>query len=97
MIYIHFSFISFLAVKCPKLNSISLSQVNPPECVTKELKFNTRCTFECPKGYVFKGGSHRSVLRFCQTDGTWTGEHKPCVGEPSLSHQFRRITRFSVF
>lgn len=70
----------FTAVKCPKLNSISLSQVTPPECVTTELQFNSRCVFECPKGYLFEGTPDQSTLRFCKTDGTWTGEHKPCVG-----------------
>ena len=68
-------------MKCPKLNSISLSQVTPPECVTTELRFNSRCTFQCPSGYLFQGTPDRSVLRFCKTDGTWTGEHKPCIGE----------------
>lgn len=73
--------ICFAAVMCPKLNSISLSQVTPPECVTQESRFDTRCVFECPKGYLFKGTIDKSTLRFCQKDGTWTGEHKPCAGK----------------
>lgn len=55
--------------------------MTPPECVTTELKFDSHCVFECPKGYLFEGTRDKSTFRFCQTDGTWTGEHKPCVGK----------------
>lgn len=76
------------------LNSISLSQVTPPECVTQELSFDSRCTFECPRGYFFEGTSARSVLRFCRRDGTWTGEHRPCVGQYLI---FQALSLLEVF
>ena len=63
------------------LNSISLSQVRPPECVTQELQFGSICTFTCPMGYLFEAALAQSVTRICQRNGNWTGEYKPCVGE----------------
>ncbi|EDO33576.1 predicted protein [Nematostella vectensis] len=65
-------------IRCPMLNSISLAQVNPATCVSRDQRFSTVCRFECPRGYEMKKSKLRTLSLTCGLDGQWNGKPETC-------------------
>ncbi|KAK3728579.1 hypothetical protein QZH41_011661 [Actinostola sp. cb2023] len=66
-------------VRCPKLNSIPLTQVKPPECVQRDMRFYSTCSFTCPMGYAMSGKSVQGLVRYCGVNGQWDDQSRTCV------------------
>ena len=69
----------FSVVYCSVLSVGRLAKTLPDNCVKSQMKFNTTCSFSCPKGYQLQGPSHKQ----CEANGEWTDSAKSvsCQGE----------------
>lgn len=68
-----------LDVRCPALAVNQLVKTSPNSCVTSQMKYNTKCSFKCPLGFILKGPSYTQ----CGSNGRWTNSAKriSCTGE----------------
>ena len=64
--------------KCPALIINRPVKASPNDCVTSEMKINSKCLFTCPQGYQLQGPSFTR----CESGGQWTASPSvSCTGE----------------
>lgn len=62
---------------------------SPNDCVTAEMKINSKCLFTCPQGYQLQGPSFTR----CGSSGQWTeSANVSCTGEFFLKIKFSNVT-----
>ena len=73
----------FSVVNCSVLSVGRLVKTSPGSCVKSQVKFNTTCSFSCPKGYQLQGPSYKQ----CGANGQWTDSAKSvsCKGELKIT------------
>jgi len=73
----------FSVVNCTVLSVGHLVKTSPDSCLTSQMKFNTTCSFSCPKGYQLQGPSYKH----CGANGQWTDSAKSvsCKGETKIT------------